>query len=267
MREGNVGVTLSVLYQPFDEMDLTQDYAAPPLPELLRRHRQPAPDGGGLRRRAQRRRRHRALGGGARRATWPTATRPILVHAIEGGFHIGNDPGEVQGNVAQAGRPRRGLHHRGPPVLPPGGDQRARAAVPAPTGSTTGCFTRTSAEGLTAAGPASWCTRWSTRGSSWTSPTCARSRSGDVFALLDERDPGREIPVIATHMAYRFGGLEYSFDDDTVKRHRRTGRTARPHPVPALHHQRAGRHRRDVRRARSGAVSAHRQAPRAHRQL
>ena len=31
MRDGDVGVTLSVLYQPFDEMDLTQDYAAPPL--------------------------------------------------------------------------------------------------------------------------------------------------------------------------------------------------------------------------------------------
>ncbi len=41
---------------------------------------------------------------------------------------------------------------------------------------------------------------------------------GDVFALLDERDPAREIPVIGTHMAYRFGGLEYSFDDDTVRR-------------------------------------------------
>ena len=39
-----------------------------------------------------------------------------------------------------------------------------------------------------------------------------------MFALLDERDPLQEIPVIATHMAYRFGGLEYSFDDDTVKR-------------------------------------------------
>jgi hypothetical protein len=31
MREGDVGVTLSVLYQAFDEVDLTQGYAAPPL--------------------------------------------------------------------------------------------------------------------------------------------------------------------------------------------------------------------------------------------
>src|SRR5690242_11523650 len=30
MREGHVGVTLSVLYQPFDEIDLSLDYAAAP---------------------------------------------------------------------------------------------------------------------------------------------------------------------------------------------------------------------------------------------
>lgn len=30
MRAGDVGVALSVLYQPLDEMDLTQDYGAPP---------------------------------------------------------------------------------------------------------------------------------------------------------------------------------------------------------------------------------------------
>ena len=35
MRDGDVGVTLSVLYQAFDEMDLTQDYAAPPLPRYF----------------------------------------------------------------------------------------------------------------------------------------------------------------------------------------------------------------------------------------
>ena len=39
----------------------------------------------------------------------------------------------------------------------------------------------------------------------------------DVLAQLDARDPAQEIPVIATHMAYRFGGLQYSFDDATIK--------------------------------------------------
>src|SRR4249919_3315743 len=30
MRDGDVGVALSVLYQPFDEIDLTESYGAPP---------------------------------------------------------------------------------------------------------------------------------------------------------------------------------------------------------------------------------------------
>jgi hypothetical protein len=30
MRDGDVGVALSVLYQPFDEMDLSQEYGSPP---------------------------------------------------------------------------------------------------------------------------------------------------------------------------------------------------------------------------------------------
>jgi microsomal dipeptidase-like Zn-dependent dipeptidase len=38
----------------------------------------------------------------------------------------------------------------------------------------------------------------------------------DVFKVLDARDPANEIPVIATQMAYRFGGLQYSFDDTTI---------------------------------------------------
>ena len=47
--------------------------------------------------------------------------------------------------------------------------------------------------------------------------THMRSQSiSDVFDLLDQRDPAREIPVIATHMAYRFGDLQYAFDDLTV---------------------------------------------------
>ena len=35
MRDGDVKVTLSVLYQPLDEMDLSQDYAARPTPGYI----------------------------------------------------------------------------------------------------------------------------------------------------------------------------------------------------------------------------------------
>jgi len=48
--------------------------------------------------------------------------------------------------------------------------------------------------------------------------THMRSQSiRDVLAQLDARDPAKEIPLMATHMAYRFGGLQYSFDDETIK--------------------------------------------------
>jgi microsomal dipeptidase-like Zn-dependent dipeptidase len=40
----------------------------------------------------------------------------------------------------------------------------------------------------------------------------------DAFALLDEIDPGRRVPLIATHMACRFGKLEYCLDDATVQK-------------------------------------------------
>jgi len=46
----------------------------------------------------------------------------------------------------------------------------------------------------------------------------SRRAIDDTFAILERRDPGRTVPVIATHMACRLGGLEYAFDDDTIRR-------------------------------------------------
>jgi microsomal dipeptidase-like Zn-dependent dipeptidase len=40
----------------------------------------------------------------------------------------------------------------------------------------------------------------------------------DTFDLLDELDPGRAVPVLASHAAYRFGRLSYNLDDGTVER-------------------------------------------------
>src|ERR1700733_14840784 len=66
MRDGDVGVVLSVLYQPLDEMDLAESYGAPPR-ELDTR-----------------------LAGGL----------PVLIHAVEGGFQLGRERDEVRRNVA-----------------------------------------------------------------------------------------------------------------------------------------------------------------------
>jgi microsomal dipeptidase-like Zn-dependent dipeptidase len=40
----------------------------------------------------------------------------------------------------------------------------------------------------------------------------------DTFTLLDELDPERRVPLIASHMACRFGSLEYNFSDETIAR-------------------------------------------------
>lgn len=94
MREGDVGVALSVLYAPFDEMDLEQSYGAPPREgyfadilaelELVEDH-------------------VAAHSAEAVIAHSPTELdrlladgRPVLIHCIEGGFQLGRDEAEVR---------------------------------------------------------------------------------------------------------------------------------------------------------------------------
>jgi len=40
----------------------------------------------------------------------------------------------------------------------------------------------------------------------------------DTFELLDELDPDRRVPVIASHSAFRFGRQEYGVDEETIGR-------------------------------------------------
>ena len=40
----------------------------------------------------------------------------------------------------------------------------------------------------------------------------------DALELLDELDPQRRVPAIASHMACRFGDLEYNLTDDQIER-------------------------------------------------
>ncbi len=216
MRDGDVGVTLSVLYQPFDEMDLSQDYAAAPLESYFAdivNQRDTVEDyvkahGADLviAHTAKELDRHLSDAGGT----------PILVHAIEGGFHIGNEPDEVQGNVAK-------LAELGVAYITVAHLFFRQVATNAPAlpflsdGVYNRVFHQDDDEGLTPLGRE--LVQAMVDEGILVDLTHMRAQSiRDVFALLDARDPAREVPVIATHMAYRFGGLEYSFDDDTVKR-------------------------------------------------
>jgi membrane dipeptidase len=213
MRDGEVGVTLSMLYQPFDEIDLTQSYGAPPRESYFKDivdQRQTVEDYVAAHRSAVAiahsvTELNALLGGGV----------PILIHAIEGGFQVGRDSAEVRRNIkklAELGIAYVTVAHlffrdvaTNAPALPFLPDWLYNRVFPqAPDEGLTGLghelVDAMVDEGILI------------------DITHMRSQSiRDVLAQLDARDPAKEIPLMATHMAYRFGGLQYSFDDETIK--------------------------------------------------
>ena len=212
MRDGEVGVTMSVLYQPFDEMDLGEPYGAPPrqsyfddivdqrrtVEDHVRTH------AGEVAVAHNTDELDRALSGGV----------PIVIHAIEGGFALGSGRDEIRRNVAELAR--LGVAYvtvahlffrdvaTNAPALPFLPDWLYNLVFPQRQG-----------EGLTALGH-EVVDALVDHGILIDLTHMRASSIADVFAQLDARDPERRIPVIATHMAYRFGGLEYSFDEATI---------------------------------------------------
>ncbi|MBV8218623.1 MAG: membrane dipeptidase [Solirubrobacterales bacterium] len=210
MCEGEVGVALSMLYQPFNE--LTESNGAPPRGSYfddLVDQRQTVEDyaaahAGAVAIAHSVSELDSLLGGGV----------PILIHAVEGGFQLGRDPAEVRRNVqelAGLGIAYVTVAHlffrdvaTNAPALPFLPDWLYNLAFPQPKG-----------EGLTSLGHA--VIDAMVDEGILIDLTHMRTQSiKDVLAQLDARDPAREIPVLATHMAYRFGGLQYSFDDETI---------------------------------------------------
>src|SRR5436190_19293566 len=99
MRAGEVSAVLSVLYVPLDEMDLGKAYGAPPDPayfqrlvrqlDLVESHLAGSHDGVAVVARDPEELRS-AIDAGSL----------ALVHCVEGGFHLGTTPGQVERNVA-----------------------------------------------------------------------------------------------------------------------------------------------------------------------
>lgn len=213
MRDGDVGVTLSMLYQPLNEMDLTQSYGAPPrqsyFGDIVDQHTTVedyvSAHAGQVAIAHSPRELDTLLGGEV----------PILIHAIEGGFQLGVDAAEVQANVrllAGMGIAYVTVAHlffrdvaTNAPALPFLPDWLYRRVFPQKPGTGLTSLGREVVEAMVDEGIL-------------VDITHMRSESiRDVLRVLDGRDPGREIPVLATHMACRFGGLEYCFDDDTIR--------------------------------------------------
>ncbi|MBJ7331592.1 MAG: membrane dipeptidase [Solirubrobacteraceae bacterium] len=213
MRQGDVGALLSVLYSPFDEMDLSKKYGAPPDSayfgrlleqlELVERDILQHAD------EAQ------VVRSGADLDACLNEGRIALMHAVEGGFHLGPEA-DVPANVAELAR--RGvvsitlahLFFRGvaanAPALPFLPEWLYRLLFPQPRGV-----------GLTDVGTAA--IRAMAEHRVLVDITHMHARAiDDTFALLDELDPARDLPVIASHMACRLGKLEYNMTDDQISR-------------------------------------------------
>jgi membrane dipeptidase len=213
MREGDVGVTLSVLYAPLDEMDLGQPYGARPRGgyfedilaelQLVEEHVAAHRDAVAIAHTADELEEHIAAG------------IPTLIHCIEGGFQLGPDEQAVRDNVrtlAQRGVAYVTIAHlfwRGvatnAPALPFLPDWLYHRVFPQPDEGLS-ALGRAAVEAMVDAGILVDITHMSAR------------TVQDTLALLERRDPARTVPVIATHMACRFGRLEYCLDDDTIRR-------------------------------------------------
>jgi microsomal dipeptidase-like Zn-dependent dipeptidase len=214
LREGGVGAILSVLYSFFDELDLDSPYGAPPEAGYLKRliseldlvEREIAERHGDE---------AEVVHNPAELDAALGAGKTALVHCVEGGFHLGPTPEAVDRAVAELAR--RGVAYvilahliwrrvaTNSPALPFLSDRLYRLLFPQPE------------LGLSELGRAA--ARAMVREGVLIDLSHMSERAlDDAFGLLDELDPDRGVPVIATHVAFRFGRQEYAVDEGTVRR-------------------------------------------------
>lgn len=212
MREGGVGVALSVLYSFFDEVDLL--HGSRPRPEYLKTledqittvedHVREQHHG-----RVAIAHNPRELEEARR------AGRLALVHCVEGGFHLGADPAgvtEAVERLAGLGVAYVTLAHliwrqvaTDAPALPFMSDEQYHRFFPQP------------AEGLSDLGEAAVRAMVEQRVLIDVSHMSERAVT-ETFALLDELDPSKDVPVIASHSGFRFGTQEYMLPPATLRR-------------------------------------------------
>jgi microsomal dipeptidase-like Zn-dependent dipeptidase len=214
MRAGGVGAALSVLYVPLDEMDLGKGYGAPPDPDYFPR----------LVRQLELVEAHLERGHGEVASVAHdldeldaaiAAGRLALVHCVEGGFHLGATPGQVERNVEELAR--RGVAYIGLAHLFWRGVATNVASLPFLPDRVYHLLFPQPARGLTVLGEAAL--RAMVRTGILVDVTHMSARSlDDTLELLDELDPERRVPAIASHMACRFGDLEYNLTDDQIAR-------------------------------------------------
>jgi microsomal dipeptidase-like Zn-dependent dipeptidase len=214
LREGGVGVVFSVLYSPFDEMDLEEPYGAPPesdyidsviaQADLVELNLEEKHSGTAA-----------VVRSPAEIDTALAAGKVAFLHCVEGGFHLGSTPETVDDAVkrlAVRGVAYVTLAHlfwrqvaTNAPAIPFLPTWLYRLAFPQPD------------DGLSDLGVAA--VRAMVREGILIDVAHMSERALDAtLALLDEIDPAGSVPVIATHAGYRFGRQEYMLDDTAIER-------------------------------------------------
>jgi microsomal dipeptidase-like Zn-dependent dipeptidase len=215
LRAGGVGVALSVLYRPGEELDPEERFVSPPkssyfpalVGDLERVEAEVASHGRSVIRVAHNR---------AELDDCVADGATALVHGVEGGFHLGGRAEEIERNVAELAR--RGvayitvahLFFRGvatvAPALPFLRDDVYRRL-----------FDQRGGEGLTDLGIAA--VRAMARHRILVDVSHMHADSiAETFGILEEVDPGRSLPVVSTHAGFRFGKQEYMHDEGTLRR-------------------------------------------------
>jgi microsomal dipeptidase-like Zn-dependent dipeptidase len=141
--------------------------------------------------------------------------RIAVVHTLEGGFHLGPTPARMDACLTEAAA--LGVASVAPAHLIYRGVATNSPAFPFLPDWLYHVIFRQPRLGLTDLGEA--LVRAMARERMLVDITHMSERSlADTFRLLDEVDPRRTLPVIASHMACRFGRLGYNITDDTIRR-------------------------------------------------
>jgi microsomal dipeptidase-like Zn-dependent dipeptidase len=221
LEQGGVKVALSVLYHPYDELDLTA-YSKPPKPQgfaaLLEEIERVEDD---LRQLDPQRRRHVVVRCADDLESALDSKRIAFLHCVEGGFHLGSSPDEVDRNVtrlADRGVIYVTLAHLfwrqvavNVPCIPRVPERLYDKVFPQPPGVGLGDLGVAAVEAMY---------REKVLVDISHMRACAID---DTFSLLECLDKkagaaATEFPVIATHCGMRLGSTSYNLTPEVVKR-------------------------------------------------
>src|SRR5262245_37796475 len=218
IRQGSTRVIFSVLYRPFEEMDLDKRYAAPPagqyfaglLEDLERVEADVA---------AKDPAEIRIAHNGAELDQCLADGAAAVIHCVEGGFHLGDTEAEIDANVAELAR--RGVAYVTVAHLFFRQVATNANALPfLPDWLYDVVFPQSKGEGLTERGAA--VVRALVRHGILVDLSHMRPDAvEETFRLLDEIDPSAQVPVISSHAGYRFGTQEYMHDQGQIEQIKR----------------------------------------------